>query len=212
MQRVLFMVVMLALAAPASAQPARGAWRPAGEQPFRTRMSPALNAAERALYERERLELSEEQIERLDALRRNELERLAARDREMRELSSRIRAGVIDEDDDEVERFRDREDAEDDADEAAYEEVESILTEDQRDELSELRGVWSRAPRAGVMPRRPLRAPRPPRADDGTRWREWRWGPTPPRLGWRAPRARVEMWRRWPAVPPRAPRWMYQHR
>jgi hypothetical protein len=128
------------LATPAMAQP-RGGVVFAPGHPFTFRMSPALDMAERALHEREDLELTDDQVSRLDALRQEELERLATSEREMRDWTSRMRAGMLDEDSLRA-RMRQHRDAAEDAEDQARDRLEDILTEDQRDELQEKRGPW----------------------------------------------------------------------
>jgi hypothetical protein len=145
-QRITIAAALAAmLATPVVAQPRGGAVFAPGHT-FTFRMSPALDMAERALRVREDLELSDDQVARIDALRQEELERLAAGEREMRDRTSRMRAGLLDEDSLGA-YLRQHRDAQEDAQDQARGRLEEILTEEQREELREWRGPW----RAGAM-------------------------------------------------------------
>ena len=141
--------VFIALAGVLIAAPAAG--QPYGVRAFGPRhsagprTSEVLDLAEHALRDRERLDLTEDQVARLDALRQSELERVAMLEREAHELMSRMRAGLADRDSTRA-RLREREEAEAGLEEAR-EQLDGILTDDQREELSHRRGSW----RGGFM-------------------------------------------------------------
>jgi len=145
-QRITIAAALAAmLATPAVAQP-RGGVVFAPGHPFTYRMSSALDRAERALREREDLDLTEDQVSRIDALRQEELERLATSERALRDWTSRMRAGLLDEDSLRAHMRRQR-DVQQDAQEQARDRLNDILTEEQREELRDWRGPW----RAGAF-------------------------------------------------------------
>jgi Spy/CpxP family protein refolding chaperone len=118
-------------------QGARPGARGRAELNERLDRGPAAAGVEGILRMRERLELTDEQVARLDALRAERVERAAQRSREVGELQSRLRAGTAERTEvaDQLSALRQgiRERAE--ADRA---EVETILTEEQRATLQEL--------------------------------------------------------------------------
>lgn len=144
--------------------------------------------AEALLRMRERLELTEEQVARLDVLREERVARRAQETAELSELRSSLRAGTI-ERAEAMERMRTLRESRVGRSAQDRESLESVLDEGQRATLDQLRaqrrafeagrrvgmrdrGRGARAP-GGVRRDGPSRAPRPgiraPRGDVGPR-------------------------------------------
>lgn len=129
---------------------------------------------------RERLELSEEQVARLNELRRQEVARRAEFQRELAELRSRLRAGEIRRS--ELMAFlEEHREAARDARRGLRERMDAVLSGAQKERLSELRrqrrGV--RAGRAMAMRRGAARL----RGGCGPTWRKGLPGPARPGRG-----------------------------
>lgn len=139
---------------------------------------------------RERLELSEDQIQQLDQIRQEAVQRRNAHQAEMDELRSRVRAGQM-EATELRSMARQRQEAAQAIREAERERVEAILTEDQRASLESLRGqarAFQRG-RQSAMRGRGFRG--------GSEIGAWRRGPG---MRGRAPRAGMR-WRGGPGGP-----------
>ncbi len=146
---------------------------------------------------RQRLGLSEEQIQQLDEIRQEAVQRRTARQAEMEELRSSVRAGQM-----EAAELRElvqqRQEAAEGIRAAERERVEAVLTEDQKAELENLRSqarAFQRG-RQSVMGGRGFRGPR-----DGMR-------PGGPGMRGRAPQRGIRGGRMFgprmqPGVPPR---------
>lgn len=161
-----------------------------------------LAVVERALRLREPLALSADQLSRLESMRREALARWLESALEQEELHSRLRAGY--EEEDARERLRALAEARRADAEETREQLDALLTEQQREQLNR-RGravVAPRSPRAAPAPRRgEIRAPRALPSPDA---RATPRAPRPPRLEV-APRPP----RPTPAPrPPRVRRWM----
>lgn len=168
----LALVATVMMLAPLSADAQRG---PRGQRGF----GPGIRGqgVEVIMRLRERLELSENQIQQLDQIRQEAVQRRNAHQGEMEELRSRVRAGQM-EAAEVRELARQRQEAAQAIREAERERVEAILTEDQKASLETLRGqarAFQRG-RRSAMGGRGFRG-----ADVGA----WRRGPGMPRRGFR---------------------------
>lgn len=152
---VALMATVMTLA-PLSAEAQRGPRGPRG-------MGPGVRGpgVEMIMRLRERLGLSEDQIQQLDQIRQEAVQRRTAHQAEMEELRSSVRAGQT-EATELRELVQQRQEAAQGIRDAERERVEAVLTEDQRTELENLR-TQARAFQRGrqsVMPRRGFRGPR----------------------------------------------------
>jgi Spy/CpxP family protein refolding chaperone len=118
-------------------------------------------SVESVMSMRERLELSQEQIDALDALRREEVSRRNAERAEVEEMRSRLRAGMIPRS--EMMAFmEERRATREDAASNRQEQIDGVLTPEQRSGLDQIRaerrafergrragrrGAWGQAPR-----------------------------------------------------------------
>jgi hypothetical protein len=94
--------------------------------------SEALHRAEHALRLRQDLNLSQEQVTQIDALRKEEVSRLMAHQQAMAELESRARAGLIDK-----AELQQQQSAISEPAPVALERINTILTEEQRTKLDQ---------------------------------------------------------------------------
>src|SRR5690606_9714910 len=146
----LSVVALLLVAAPLAGQERRRVVAPRGDNPeLRVHVagsprSAELSTVERVLRERERLELTEQQVSQLEELRRQALERWIANTLEQEEIQSRLRAGY--DEDAAGERLGALADARRADAEETRERIDEILTEQQRETLR-------RRSRAVVAPR-----------------------------------------------------------
>ena len=173
MRTWLMAIALMLVASPALAQAeARPELR--AERAMR---GPMLGQIENALRLRSQLELSETQVRQLDELRREQLDRQAAREETRRDLMSRMRAGMLERGEADRTLFEQREAMRAETDRVGSR-FDEILTEDQRARLRERRvavargwmegrrremrapRMWAPSPRARVMPPRGMRAPR----------------------------------------------------
>lgn len=131
---------------------------------------------------REQLGLSEEQIQQLDQIRQEAVQRRTAHQAEMQELRSRVMAGQM-EATELRERVQQRQEAAQTMQEAQRERVEAVLTEDQKAELENLR-AQARAFRRGRLSGVRGRGFRGPRGRMGWGGQGMRgWAPRPNRWG-----------------------------
>ena len=108
---------------------------------------PPAGGVEAILRMRDRLELTDDQVAQLDAIRRGNVQRRTAEMTEMTELRSRLAAGLIQRSD-VMAAMEDRREAARGQGEQRGERLESILTDEQRESLRRL-GGRGRAPTAG---------------------------------------------------------------
>jgi len=112
------------------------------QQDLQRRGAPAMEGRgqgiEAVMRLRERLELTEDQVSRLDALRRSSVERRNADQAAVAELRSQLQAGQIDRDAF-AEQTRARREAVRESATAMREQVDAILTQAQKDELDQMR-------------------------------------------------------------------------
>lgn len=95
-------------------------------------------SVEAVLRQRDELELTDQQVAQLEAIRKEEVMRRQNESREQIDLESRFQAGMLDRDAwrDEMEK---RSDARTTAARSVRDRIENILTEEQRDQLEERR-------------------------------------------------------------------------
>jgi hypothetical protein len=184
-------LVPVLVAAPASGQAERQA--PQARAVASEMRAPVLEQVEHALRLRGELNLAESQVERLDALRREILNRQTDQAEEGRELMSRMRAGLVEREEAVRLRTEARETRRAEAN-SLREQFDAILSDEQRQQLREERVAAVRGrrmsqrvapvpprlrampvpPRARVMPPRARLAPMPPRSmrprGDGWGW------------------------------------------
>lgn len=193
MRKWMLALVPLLVAAPASGQTERQAPQPA-RAVAREMRAPVLGQVEHSLRLREKLNLAESQVERLDALRREILTRQTDQAEAGRELMSRMRAGLVERE----EAVRLRTEARETRRAEAYslrEQFDAILSDEQRQQLREERvaavrgrGMSQRMapvqprlrampvpPRARLMPPRARMAPMPPPGSMRRRGDAWGW-------------------------------------
>jgi Spy/CpxP family protein refolding chaperone len=129
-------------AAPAAAQGGTGGGRGLGAA-----MRGEGPGVESVMRMRDRLELTDEQIERLDAIRQEAVERRTAHQAQMAELRSQVLAGEMTREE-LREQVEARWEASEQVREAQRARVDEVLTDAQREELEEL-GAQARAFRMG---------------------------------------------------------------
>jgi Spy/CpxP family protein refolding chaperone len=118
-------------------------------------------SVERIMRARERLELTEQQISQLEAIRRDAVAQRSAEMAELAELRSRLEAGQIRRSE-LMAAMEDRRDAQQARVEERRASIDALLTDQQRESLEELRTRANRPRARGAARGRPGGGPQPP--------------------------------------------------